>query len=156
MQCFCNNCQKEFEPRRASTFNCDVCIKKLANRKYKNKMRHGGKREELIKKDGLICYRCGKTGNRFEIITHHLTRNSDDHRKQVNLCRSCHMIIHDISGYRKDIQTVRRITREMVENAIYGKELEEACRLLDITRSALYKLRKAYNLPLRKIQKLPT
>jgi len=150
MQCFCNNCQKEFEPRRASTFNCDVCIKKLANRKYKNKMRHGGKREELIKENGLICYRCGKTGNRFSIVTHHIGGDSENHRKQVNLCRSCHFKIHDILGYRNDIKRVRELTKEMVENALKDRELENACEILGITRSALYKIRRAYNLPMRK------
>ncbi len=156
MKRFCNECSQEFFATNASIINCKSCNKKLRDRRYKDKIRHGGKREKLIKKEGLSCVRCGKVGNRFQIVTHHLTHDSQSHTKQVNLCRACHMRVHDILGYRKDIQIVRKITKAMVEEALNGRELEDACKILNITRSALYKLRMKFDLKIRKPQKLPT
>jgi len=65
---------------------------------YKDKTRHGNKRQELIDKYGLVCSRCDKKGDRYGIITHHVTFDSQDHSEQVLLCRRCHAIIHKPKG----------------------------------------------------------
>jgi len=68
-------------------------VRKLDN-EYKDKIRHGGKRKELIQKNGLKCSFCGKMGDKFTIVAHHITFNNQDHSKQILLCRSCHAKLH--------------------------------------------------------------
>lgn len=61
---------------------------------YKDTLRHGGKRSELIENNGLKCELCGKEGTRFDIVAHHITLDNKEHEKQCLLCRSCHMRLH--------------------------------------------------------------
>lgn len=62
---------------------------------YKDKIRHGGKRKELIQQNGLKCSSCGKIADRFTIIAHHVTFDNQDHSEQILLCRSCHAKVHN-------------------------------------------------------------
>ena len=65
------------------------------NRKeWNDKVRHDGKREELIKEHGYICFSCGKESTSFDIVAHHSNFNPNDHSEQELLCRSCHCILH--------------------------------------------------------------
>lgn len=64
------------------------------NRSYKDVVRHGGKRQELIDESGLVCSECGKECNSFQIVAHHETFDPTRHDEQVLLCRSCHMKAH--------------------------------------------------------------
>ena len=92
---FCEECGNEFEPKtRRSKYCSETCGKIASDRRYKDKMRHGDKRQNLIKKNGLICSKCGKAGNEFEIIAHHSDFDKYDHENQVLLCRSCHAKEH--------------------------------------------------------------
>ena len=59
---------------------------------YKDKIRHGGKREKLLEISNQ-CAMCGDTKNRIDLCTHHIF-DKFDHRFQVNLCRACHAKIH--------------------------------------------------------------
>ena len=68
--------------------------KRRVDNAYKDQTRHGGKRNELIKKNGIVCSGCGKKGTRFQIVTHHTTLDKNNHQFQKMLCRSCHMKIH--------------------------------------------------------------
>ena len=110
---------------------------------YKDKIRHGGKREELIERDGLACGICGVRGDRFKIITHHMSFDSKDHRFQQNLCRACHCRLHH-SVEKKPL------TKEQIEMAILTtKNLYEACRILGVNRASLYVKRKRLGLMFR-------
>ena len=111
-----------------------------ANLKYKDKTRHGGKREELIEENGLKCSECGKEGNRFQIVAHHETFNKFDHSKQVLLCRACHCRFHH-SKEKKPL------TKKDIEMAISTtKNLDEACKILGVNRASLYQKRKRLGL----------
>lgn len=110
------------------------------NRKYKDKIRHGNKRQELIKTNGLKCSECGKDGNPFKIVAHHVTFNNQDHSQQVLLCRACHCRLHH-SNEKKPI------TAEQINEAIESSSnLFEACKKLGLNRSSLYQKRKKLNL----------
>jgi len=92
----CGECGSEFEPKTSRSKYCSkACSKKAANRRHKDKRRHGDKRQKLIKKNGLICAKCGKSGNEFEIVAHHSAFDKYDHKNQVLLCRSCHAKEHE-------------------------------------------------------------
>ena len=96
----CQECGRRFEPKTSRSKYCsDVCSKIAENRRYKDKLRHGGKRQELIKRDGLICSKCGKSGNEFEIVAHHSEFDKYDHENQVLLCRSCHAKEHEFGEF---------------------------------------------------------
>jgi hypothetical protein len=69
--------------------------KKIRDSKYKDNLRHGNKRHKLIEKSGLICSVCGKNGDEFNIVAHHVTHNPQDHTQQILLCRSCHAKEHN-------------------------------------------------------------
>ena len=87
----CQECGSEFEPKTRNSKYCSkICSKKASNRRYKDKRRHGDKRQKLIKRNGLICAKCGKSGNEFDIVAHHSAFDKYDHKNQVLLCRSCH------------------------------------------------------------------
>jgi len=59
--------------------------KKLNDRIYKDRTRHGGRTDEL-RSDGNICSECGKEGDSYEIVLHHVTGNPNDHEDQKLLC----------------------------------------------------------------------
>jgi len=153
---------------RTSAKSCPLCRvereyiqKKVRDARYKDKRRHNGKRSELLDgKCGLTCAMCGKGGNTYEIVTHHIDHDSSNHEKQVQLCRSCHALEHyDESnlGNKKQAvnENVRNITKSQVEKSLQGiKKVEEACEILGITRSTLYKLRKKFGLSIFKPQKV--
>jgi hypothetical protein len=144
----CKKCGKIFQPLTQRVQFCSMScrrralyeVKKRADAKYKDKTRHGGKRQELIRKEGLTCSKCGKIGNSFQIIAHHITLNPEDHSKQELLCRSCHCRLHH-SNEKKPL------TKEQIEMAISTtKNLNEACEILGVNRASLYAKRKRLGL----------
>jgi len=103
----CDECNNLFQPKTVRSAYCsEGCIKKAANRRYKDKTRHGGAREELIKKYGLVCSNCGKVGNRSNIHAHHTSFDTTDHEGQVLLCRSCHSREHKFGESNKSIPKI--------------------------------------------------
>lgn len=91
----CEECGKEFEPKTSRSKYCSKnCSKIASDRRYKDKIRHGDKRQKLIKKNGLVCSKCGKSGNQFDIVAHHSAFDKYDHKNQVLLCRHCHAKEH--------------------------------------------------------------
>lgn len=119
--------------------------KRQVDNEYKDKTRHNGKRTELIQEKGLVCSNCGKKGSRHEIITHHLTFDPNDHTSQDLLCRSCHSKIHGLGQLRR-----KNIPKQAIIEALNSTStLEDACKILGITRSYLRKKRLEYGLPLR-------
>lgn len=68
--------------------------KSMRDNKYKDLVRHGGLKEELIKSNGCICGECGKEADTYTIVAHHVTLNNQEHEQQKLLCRSCHMRLH--------------------------------------------------------------
>ena len=144
----CNKCKKVFQPKTQRVKFCsEPCrrksayeVKRKADSKYKDKIRHGGKREELVKRDGLICIKCGKVGNSFQIVAHHVTGNNQDHSKQELLCRACHCRLHHSNDKKP-------LTKEQIEMAISTtRNLNEACKILGVNRSSLYVKRKELSL----------
>ena len=114
--------------------------KKKSNVVYKDKLRHGGKKKELIKATGLVCSTCGKVGNSFEIIAHHKTFNNKEHEQQELLCRACHCRLHHAVEKKP-------VTREQIEEAIKNSgNLFEACNKLGLNRSSLYQKRRKLGL----------
>jgi hypothetical protein len=91
----CKECGKNFEPKYVTSTCCsEICHRRARDRRYKDKIRHGKKRTKLIKENGLICEKCGKKGNEFQIVAHHESFDKFDHENQVLLCRSCHSKEH--------------------------------------------------------------
>lgn len=67
--------------------------------KFKDNIRHGGIRGDIIKESEGICSMCGKDtriGWRDSCV-HHETFDSEDHSEQVLLCRSCHIKVHKLN-----------------------------------------------------------
>lgn len=155
----CIFCNKLFQPKQQRTRCCSpICkvrqyqkenpnIKKKADLKYKDKVRHDYKREELIQKTGLICTECGKVGNSYQIVAHHITGNNQEHEHQKLLCRACHCRLH---------QSIpkKNVTKEQIERAIKStKNLDEACKVLGINRSSLYWKRKKFGMQFSELYK---
>lgn len=69
--------------------------KRQRDRIYKDRTRHGGKRKELLEENGLVCSVCGGKFERlFDIISHHVTFDNQNHAHQILLCRACHCKLH--------------------------------------------------------------
>ena len=162
----CQVCNSSFIGETSAKF-CPTCRvkreqvqKRIRDARYKDRIRHGKKREQLIKENGLTCSDCGRKGNRFEIVTHHISHDSENHTEQENLCRSCHATEHyDESNFGEQKQAwnlnVRNITKDMLEKALHDtKGLEEACGVLGVSRGSLYKLRKKFGLQMTRPQKV--
>jgi len=114
-------------------------MKRESDREYKDKVRHGGRRKELLKENGFKCSKCGKTEYSFNIVAHHTTFDSKEHEYQELLCRSCHAKIH--SKERKPL------SKEDIKKAITSTLiLDDAAKKLGITRSNLRKRRIKFNL----------
>ena len=121
--------------------------KRERDARYKDKVRHGGKRGKIIDACGLQCAVCGKEGSQYEIVTHHIMHDKD-HRKQAMLCRSCHAREHYpfCEKKRQRDARVRNMSKTEVESALAGRGVEETAQFLGMSRSALFKLRKKYGL----------
>lgn len=156
----CVICGIDFIPKRVDSYCCSkkCWLKKdrIKNKKairerdirYKDRIRHGGKRSELLNgKKAYCCSICGITGSGFDIVAHHVSGNNQDHENQIQLCRKCHAKIHDL-GHKR----VKNISKEQIEDALTKfKRLEDACEYLGITRSFLRKKRIEYGFPKRKV-----
>lgn len=155
----CIICDREFEAKRIDSTCCSVkCwhkkdrlkhkeVIKIRDRKYKDVVRHGGKREILLDGQKVYqCSKCGKTGNGFQIVAHHITFDKNNHDEQEILCRACHARIHFLVNNPRR----KNISREQIEEVITKYDfLDDMCDALGVTRSYLYKLRKKYALPSR-------
>lgn len=144
----CEFCKRIFQPKQQRTRFCSgLCSRRQykkdnpsEDKKYKDKIRHGGKREELIKENGFKCVKCGKEGNSYQIVAHHITFNNQDHSEQELLCRACHCRLHH-SNEKKPL------TREQIDGAIKSSpNLFEACKELGLNRSSLYQKRRKLGL----------
>lgn len=144
----CIFCNQLFQPLRRKTKYCSsFCwsknyyqthLKQIND--YRDKARHGGKKQELIEKFGLKCVKCGKSGSSSEIVAHHKTFNPLEHEHQELLCLACHCRLHH-SVPKKNV------TKEDIEKAINETyNLEDACKILGINRSSLYWKRKKFGL----------
>lgn len=89
--------QKKILAQAAEYRNANKSAIREKDNQYKNKTRHGSNREQLIAENGLVCSKCGKEGERFDIVTHHTTFDKKDHTGEVLLCRSCHAREHGIN-----------------------------------------------------------
>jgi len=152
---YCEECRKKFYP---TGNNQKFCRKKCqevheakhinkdrkheANLKHKEKSRHGNGKERLVAQYGLVCSKCGKTGDSFEITGHHTTGDKNEHEYQELLCRSCHAKAHDLGQYK-----IKIVDKESIQKAIAdSKGLDEAAAKLGISRSFLRKQRIHYGL----------
>jgi len=109
--------------------------------KYKDVLRHGGKRSELIAMFGLTCSACGVSGSGYEIVAHHLTGNPQDHALQVLLCRPCHASIHQDGVDKKP-----RSREEILFAVRNTQNLDDAAALVFLSKSALKKRIKKYGI----------
>ena len=114
--------------------------KKCHNEIYKDKIRHGNKKSELIQEYGLRCSECGKEGDTYEIVAHHVTFNNKDHSEQVLLCRACHCRLHHSEDKKP-------LTKEQIIMAITeGGSMVKAEKILGVSKETLYRKRKQFNL----------
>lgn len=101
----CSRCYRWFLPhlrtptsQRFCSPECRVTAQKPKqlemSKRWKNKIRFGGVREEAIKRDGNACKDCGLTIRR--LIVHHIDedKSNNDLDNLVTLCQSCHMRRH--------------------------------------------------------------
>ena len=111
------------------------------NAKYKDDLRHGGKRSELIAMFGLTCSACGVSGSGFGIVAHHLTGNPQEHALQILLCRPCHATLH-MDGVDKKPRT-----REEILAAVRAtNNLHAAGKLVGLSHTAMKKRIKKYGI----------
>lgn len=111
--------------------------RRATNLAYKERTRHGGIKEKLIVSTGRFCSKCGKEGDSFEIVGHHITGNPNEHDKQELLCRSCHFTLHLL------LKPKMVLDRESIKEAIASTtSVDDAAAMLGVSRSKLYKERK--------------
>ena len=117
--------------------------KRKRDSEYKDRVRHGGKRSELLEQKGAICSVCGNAFEPSRIHAHHITHNPQEHDKQDLLCVSCHATHHLLS----DNPRKRDITEEEILSAFASsKTLADAARKLSVNRSTIRKWRNQYNI----------
>ena len=75
--------------------------KREKDRIYKDKIRHAGRRLELIIQNGLHCSDCGSLEESINIVAHHIS-GKNDHGLQILLCRACHARLHN--NQRAEVQ----------------------------------------------------
>lgn len=146
---FCVSCGRRFFAKRIDTTCCSYeCSKKMANKRHKDKMLHGNKRSELLTENGFKCSACGKEGNSFEIVAHHVTLDKADHDNQVLLCRACHASLH-CKG-----REFKPITKELMQQTMdESNSIEEAAGKLGLSKSAMYTKRKMHGLRISRDKK---
>lgn len=73
--------------------------KREVNRRYKDRIRFGGNKENVLERDGHKCVKCGEDEQK-RLIIHHKDHSgsSDNPNNDMNnletLCRKCHMTYH--------------------------------------------------------------
>jgi len=70
--------------------------RKFYNKEYRNK---------LLTEQNFICFKC-KIEDGRQLCLHHVdeNKNNNEYENLIFLCRSCHMRIHNIPKYLKDLQ----------------------------------------------------
>lgn len=71
--------------------------KRKQDSQYKDDIRHGGKRKELLEECDNICGECGNKFPEHMLDAHHSTFDKSDHDNQEILCKSCHTRLHQQS-----------------------------------------------------------
>ena len=124
-------------------------IRKHQKRKSVDKIYHGGKKEHVIKKNGLVCSKCGDVKKKHcEIVMHHTNFDPTDHDFQELLCISCHNKIHKKG---KPSHNLIYFSKQQILEAINSaRTFFEASKKLGISQGALRRKRKLFNLPIRK------
>ncbi len=122
--------------------------KRDSDLRFKDKIRHGGKRVELLKDVkkvfGYECPKCHTIVTSFQLVAHHTTGNNKEHEFQEPLCRSCHMKEHVGNGKHWNM---KHITKEQIEAALLQFDnLKSAAKFLGISRCVLYTKRKMFRL----------
>jgi len=114
---------------------------RFADRQYKDKIRHGGRREYLLNIFGPVCSHCGLEKEEKDITLHHLV-NKDIHDFQILLCRSCHAKVHGlgVTGYSEEEK------EELIQTLSSSATLEEVASKLNLSKSGLRYRRRKYGL----------
>jgi hypothetical protein len=121
----CEFCGVEFEPKyQISRYCSKKCIKRASDKRYHDKVQHGGKRHELIRQNGLVCSECGVEGDLFSIVAHHETFNKTDHSQQRLLCRVCHARLHMVERQKSYFDLV---CKQCGEKFVYNDERASFC-----------------------------
>lgn len=137
----CRYCESRFSTTRTDKAYCsDACREKDSM----NRRRYGGLHFQVLKRDNFQCANCRETEqlhvhHKDEDVTHNTLENL------VTLCQSCHKRIHHTGELNNHY---KHITKEQIVRAIeLTSNLEEATKVLGITRKTLMKKRKEYGLP---------
>ena len=111
----------------------------VSDQEYKDRVRHGGKREILLDKFGPACSMCGEKTEPRKIAAHHL-KDKMDHEFQVLLCLSCHAKLH--GGTERKV-----VSPEELQEAIESSStLNEAQNKLGLSKHGFYYKREKYGL----------
>lgn len=105
--------------------------------------RYGGLRYDVLKRDNFKCTKCGVS---IDLHVHHIDEDVKHNEMDnlLTLCQSCHKSHHH-TGYRNT--KYKHVTKEQIENAIKAtSSLEEASKLIGITRSNLRRKRMDYGM----------
>ena len=122
------------------------------NQEYKNEYFFSGNKEKVLARDGYKCVKCGSTDS---LVVHHKDEtglSTVGEREHVNneldnlisLCRACHIKIHHPEPPNK-----KHLTKEQIVAALEGRSVQEAAKILGVTRKTLLLKRKQYGLELR-------
>ena len=120
--------------------------KKQQDKDYLNNYRYGGNQYKVLERDSYKCQTCGSS-KRTSLVVHHIDEVIENTTMEnlITLCRACHAKHHHAGelNYR-----YKEISKEAVEEAISSTpNLEDAAKLLGITRGTLREKRKLYGLP---------
>lgn len=136
----CGYCEKPFLTNYDHQNYCNTACRDratLSNRRY------GGNHFKVLKRDGFKCTKCHSTK---DLHVHHLDEvvSHTGMSNLVTLCRKCHLEFH---SFGEDNNNYKHVTKEQIERAIEStSSLEEASKILGISRGALRKKREMYGM----------
>lgn len=120
--------------------------KKQQDRDYLNNYRYGGNQIKVLERDDYTCQTCGST-KRNSLVVHHIDEVVENTVMEnlTTLCRACHAKHHHAGELNVKW---KEVSKEDVEKAIASTgNLDDAAKMLGITRLTLRKKRKLYGLP---------
>jgi len=120
--------------------------KKEQDRNYLNNSRYGGNQYKVLERDKYICQTCGCT-KRTSLVVHHIDEVVENTLMEnlITLCRACHAKHHHAGELHTKF---KHVSKEDIEKALTSTpNLDDAAKILGITRATLRKKRKLYGFP---------
>ena len=137
----CKYCKQTYEMTAANRL---FCSKDCRDKQSASVRRYGGRHFQVLERDNFTCQICE---SKDDIVVHHRDHNIENNHLQnlITWCRRCH------TSYHQSVENnnlYKHITKDRIEKAItLTSTLEEAAKVLGITRKTLMKKRLEYGFP---------